>query len=81
VRRPGDLVEETGVVPALGRGVSFIAETECRIYTLPPDVFRRIVALQKSGPRLDAVIAERRDEQRGADAEPDSREEADAVLQ
>ncbi len=77
----GDLVEETGVVPALGRRASFIAETECRIYAIAADVFRRLVAAQKAGPRLDAVIAERREKDHGAEAERGNPEEAEAVLQ
>ena len=77
---PGDVVEETGIVPALGRQASVIAETECRIHAIPANVFRRVVTSQTTGPRLDAVIAERREKEATAAEGRPAPEEADAVL-
>src|SRR5262249_6835269 len=76
----GDLVEETGILPALRRQASFIAETECRIHAIAAEVFRRLVNSQKAGPRLDAVIAERSEKDARAEDERIAPEEAEAVL-
>ena len=37
----GDIVDETGSIPALARQASLIAETECRIYAIAADVVSR----------------------------------------
>jgi len=76
----GDLVEETGVLPALGRQASFVAETECRLYAIDSDTFRTLVTAQSAVPRLDSVIADRREEPAQAGQERETAEEAEAVL-
>jgi HlyB family type I secretion system ABC transporter len=52
----GDVVDESGVIPALSRQGSLIAETECRIYAMAAEAFRVLVSNQKTG-RMDALIA------------------------
>jgi HlyB family type I secretion system ABC transporter len=76
----GDIVDETGTIPALARQASLIAETECRIYAVAADVFRALSVGQKTG-RMDALIAAgRRSEPDSSQGDSPAEEEAAAVL-
>ena len=63
----------------MARHASVVAETECRIYAIAADVFRRLAAAANASPRIDAAFADRP----RADGEPDTAapEQAGAVLQ
>jgi ATP-binding cassette subfamily B protein len=75
----GDVVEETGFVPAFARDASVVAETDCRVLAIPADAFRAIVEGDGAGRTLAALLPARRE----AVSPPrgdEPADEADAVL-
>jgi HlyB family type I secretion system ABC transporter len=76
----GDVIDETGTIPALARQASLIAETECRVYAMGAQAFAVLAGERKTG-RMDALLAAGRS---GAatptPGEAPAEEEAAAVL-
>jgi len=66
----GDVVEETGLVAALARDASLIAETECRVLAIPVDAFRALIDGERTGPTLSALLPARHDAPRASRDEP-----------
>ncbi len=75
----GDVVEETGLVAALARDASLVAETECRVLAIPADAFRALIEGERAGPTLAGLLPGR-DTSHPAHGEQPA-DEADALLQ
>jgi ATP-binding cassette subfamily B protein len=57
----GDIVEETGLVGALARHASVIADTDCRVLAIPADVFRALIEGESSGPTISGMLPPQHD--------------------
>jgi ATP-binding cassette subfamily B protein len=75
----GDLIEETGIVAALARDASVVAETECRVLAIPADAFRALVEGERAGPTLAGLLPARSDTQAPPRGDEPA-DEADALL-
>jgi ATP-binding cassette subfamily B protein len=75
----GDVVDETGLIAALARDASLVAETECRVLAIPADAFRALVESDRTGPTLSGLLPARRDAPASSRGDEPA-DEADALL-